>query len=169
MMTKEYLRRMGHEPNNGEASHDLSRFLCFGKEGALGGREFGDPISTFRCLPVLAFQLYRQGRPMEGERISRVKARGSPDAAITAVCSEPAIAKDDLRAWIRTDAEAALLWPFHSPAVPEGPYAKIDIGAGTTNASIFRVVADPETGYKTRERISFFGACSKPTGMDAID
>ena len=83
---------------------------------------------------------------MEGERISRVKARGSLDAAITAVCSEPAIAKDDLRAWIRTEAEAALLWPFHSPAVPEGPYAKIDIGAGTTNASISRVVADPETG-----------------------
>jgi hypothetical protein len=34
---------MGRELNKGEASHELSRFLCFAKEGALRGREFGDP------------------------------------------------------------------------------------------------------------------------------
>src|SRR5215831_17472812 len=34
---EEYRRRMGRELNKGEASHDLSRFLCFGKEGALRG------------------------------------------------------------------------------------------------------------------------------------
>ena len=48
-----YRRRMGRELNKGEASHDLSRFLCFGKEGALHGREFGDQIHTFSCLSVL--------------------------------------------------------------------------------------------------------------------
>ena len=37
----------------GEASHELSRFLCFGKEGALRGREFGDQLHTFSCLSVL--------------------------------------------------------------------------------------------------------------------
>jgi TnpA family transposase len=31
---EEYRRRMGRELNKGEASHELSRFLCFGKEGA---------------------------------------------------------------------------------------------------------------------------------------
>jgi hypothetical protein len=37
----------------GEASHELSLFLCFGKEGALRGREFGDQLHTFSCLSVL--------------------------------------------------------------------------------------------------------------------
>jgi TnpA family transposase len=50
---EEYRRRMGRELNKGEASHDLSRFLCFGKEGALPGREFGDQVHTFSCLAVL--------------------------------------------------------------------------------------------------------------------
>jgi len=44
---------MGRELNKGEASHDLSRFLCFGKEGVLRGREFGDQVQTFSCLSVL--------------------------------------------------------------------------------------------------------------------
>ena len=48
-----YRRRMGRELNKGEASHDLSRFLCFGKEGVLRGREFGDQIHTFSCLSIL--------------------------------------------------------------------------------------------------------------------
>ena len=43
---EEYRRRMGRELNKGEASHDLSRFLCFGKEGAVRGREFGDQIHS---------------------------------------------------------------------------------------------------------------------------
>jgi hypothetical protein len=34
-------------------SHELSRFLCFGKEGALHGREFEDHLHTFSCLAVL--------------------------------------------------------------------------------------------------------------------
>ena len=50
---EEYRRRMGRELNKGEASHDLSRFLCFGKEGVLRGREFGDQLHTFSCLSVL--------------------------------------------------------------------------------------------------------------------
>jgi hypothetical protein len=44
---------MGRELNKGEAAHDLSRFLCFGKEGVLRGREFGDQVHTFSCLSVL--------------------------------------------------------------------------------------------------------------------
>jgi TnpA family transposase len=50
---EEYRQRMSRELNKGEASHDLSRFLCFGKEGALRGREFGDQLHTFSCLSVL--------------------------------------------------------------------------------------------------------------------
>jgi len=50
---EKYRRRMGRELNKGEAAHDLSRFLCFGKEGVLRGREFGDQVHTFSCLSVL--------------------------------------------------------------------------------------------------------------------
>ncbi|MBV8969032.1 MAG: Tn3 family transposase, partial [Verrucomicrobia bacterium] len=50
---EKYRRRMGRELNNGEPAHDLSRFLCFGKEGVLRGREFGDQVHTFSCLSVL--------------------------------------------------------------------------------------------------------------------
>ena len=50
---EDYRRRMGRELNKGEASHDLSQFLCFGKEGVLRGREFGDQVHTFSCLSVL--------------------------------------------------------------------------------------------------------------------
>jgi hypothetical protein len=50
---EEYHRRMSRELKKGEASHDLSRFLSFGKEGAMRGREFGDQVSTFICLSIL--------------------------------------------------------------------------------------------------------------------
>jgi hypothetical protein len=46
-------RRAGRELNKGEASHDLSRFLCFGKEGKLRGREFEDQLHSFSCLAIL--------------------------------------------------------------------------------------------------------------------
>jgi len=64
MMTKEYLRRMGCELNKGEASHDLSRFLSFGKEGVLAGREFGDPIPMFRCLSALPNAVVGRNTPL---------------------------------------------------------------------------------------------------------
>jgi TnpA family transposase len=50
---EEYRRRMGRKLNKGGASHELSRFLCFGKEGALRGREFGDQLHTFSYLAVM--------------------------------------------------------------------------------------------------------------------
>jgi TnpA family transposase len=48
-----YRRRMGRELKKGEAAHDLSRVLCFGQEGVLRGREFGDQSHTFSCFSIL--------------------------------------------------------------------------------------------------------------------
>ncbi len=60
--------------NKGEASHDLSRFLSFAKEGVLAGREFGDPIPTFRCLSVLPNAVVGRDTLLAGIRTeSRVK------------------------------------------------------------------------------------------------
>lgn len=73
---------------------------------------------------------------------------------------------EQIRDWLRSEGEAAMWWPFQSPAVGPGPYAKLDIGAGTTHASLYRIfgeVGTPKTG------IAFFGASTVPTGMDAVD
>jgi TnpA family transposase len=84
---EEYRRRMSRELNKGEASHDLSRFLSFGKEGAMRGREFGDQLHTFSCLSLLhnavvawntiqigniVEQLRVEGQQIEGETLSHV-------------------------------------------------------------------------------------------------
>jgi hypothetical protein len=61
---------MGRELNQGEASHGLSRFLSFGKEGVLAGRQFGDPIPTFRCLSVLPNAVVGRNTLLAGVRIS---------------------------------------------------------------------------------------------------
>ena len=73
---EEYRRRMGRELNKGEASHDLSRFLCFGKEGALRGREFGDQIHTFSCLSVLHNAVVAWNTLHIGPIVGQLRAEG---------------------------------------------------------------------------------------------
>jgi TnpA family transposase len=67
---------MGRELNKGEASHDLSRFLCFGKEGALRGREFGDQIQTFSCLSVLHNAVVAWNTLHIGNIVGQLRAEG---------------------------------------------------------------------------------------------
>jgi TnpA family transposase len=67
---EEYRRRQGRELNKGEAAHDLSRFLFFGKHGELRGRSFDDQYRSFSCLGVLhnavvAWNIIRIGRLVE--------------------------------------------------------------------------------------------------------
>jgi hypothetical protein len=72
----------------------------------------------------------------------------------------------EVRDWIRSEGEAAMWWPFQSPAIAAGPYAKVDIGAGTTHASLYRIFGTartPKTG------LAFFGAVTVSYGMDAVD
>jgi TnpA family transposase len=73
---EEYRRRMGRELNKGEASHDLSRFLCFGKEGALRGREFGDQIHTFIFLSVLHNAVVAWNTLHIGSIVDQLRAEG---------------------------------------------------------------------------------------------
>src|SRR5262249_54759854 len=49
------------------------------------------------------------------------------------------VGDSDLRNLIRSEAEAAMCLAVKSPAVNEGPFAEVDIGAGTTHASIFSI------------------------------
>jgi hypothetical protein len=72
------------------------------------------------------------------------------------------------REWVRSEAEAALLWPFFSPAVAEGLYASVDIGAGSTDATFFRITSIHEGGAWRKDKIAFLGANARPPGMDAV-
>jgi hypothetical protein len=58
------------ELNKGEAAHDLSRSLFFGKQGELRGRSFDDQFRSFSCLGVLhnavvAWNIIHVGRLVE--------------------------------------------------------------------------------------------------------
>jgi hypothetical protein len=145
------------------------------------GMTIGIPMSFYRDDTLLrafveiarvAWVLFRQGPPLSGGRLDLKQARQCLDEGYEAVRADP-IAADEVRFWVRSEAEAALWWAFRSPQVPDGPYAKVDIGAGTTNASVFRIVAehqpDEHGGRLTKLKMAFFGADSGPTGMDAVD
>jgi hypothetical protein len=81
----------------------------------------------------------------------------------------PTIAEDDVRNLIRSEAEAAMCLAVKSPAVNDGPFAEVDIGAGTTHASIFAILPRFNGQRWLKERLAFFGARSEPFGMDAVD
>jgi len=67
---------------------------------------------------------------------------------------------------IRYEDEAAIWWPLRSPSVGAGPYAKIDIGAGTTQVNLFRIFGPVQSPKRSMVRS---GAAAAPFGMDAVD
>lgn len=75
----------------------------------------------------------------------------------------------DWRTWVRSEVESALLVPFMSPAVADGLFAAIDIGAGTTDASFFRITPQFRDGTWHKHGLAIFGAHSGPPGVDAVD
>jgi hypothetical protein len=116
---------------------------------------------TFVRIARVAWVLFKsQGRLKDG-RIKLDAARECLAEAWRAVEEDPTPG-DEVRLWVRTEAEAALWWAFRSPQVSAGPYCKVDVGAGTTSSSVFRIVGG-------KEKMAFFGAASVPTGMDAVD
>jgi hypothetical protein len=71
----------------------------------------------------------------------------------------------DAKRWVRPEVEAALLWPYRSWDAETGIYAAVDVGAGTTGASFFHIVAN---GDSTRHLAVFSTSCDAP-GTDAVD
>ncbi len=109
----------------------------------------------------VAWALFRRHGGLEDGRIKVDSAREYVADAWRTVEEHPT-PDDDVRLWVRTEAEAALWWAFRSPQVAAGPYCKVDVGAGTTSSSVFRIVGG-------KEKMAFFGAASVPAGMDALD
>ena len=119
--------------------------------------------SLFLRIAQRAWLLYRGEGPVGSvlliERAIRLLQK-YPDTNI------PTIPEYEIRDWVRSEGEAAMWWPFQSPAVRPGPYAKIDIGAGTTHASLYRIYGDTQT---PKRGLAFFGAATVAVGMDAMD
>lgn len=78
----------------------------------------------------------------------------------------PAISSRD---WIRSEAEAGLLWIYRSPLVGEGLHGCVDIGAGTTDVSFFRIRMRHEDDAWVKDALGFYSARSAPPAMDTLD
>jgi hypothetical protein len=74
--------------------------------------------------------------------------------------------EEEAREWIRREADASLWMVLHSPSVPAGPYALVDIGAGWTHTSLFRIFGKVHT---IKRSLAPFGSGAVPIGMDAVD
>jgi len=75
----------------------------------------------------------------------------------------------DHREWVRSEAEAGLLWIFESPRVAAGLYMCVDVGAGTTDVSVFRIAETFEEDTWVKGKLAFYSAVSGRPGVDAID
>jgi hypothetical protein len=123
----------------------------------------------FLWIARAAWRLFRQAGPLESSVILSIPKTVSQLAASFSAVETTQIPAESLRDWIRSEAEAAMWWAFQSPAIRAGTYGKIDIGAGTTNASLFHIFEDHQAGRWIKSGIAFFGAASTPVGMDAVD
>ena len=154
-----------------EGHRSIAEYLRGRMEGVSIGMTMGLPMAFFKeqqlkasflAIAKQAWALYRNegiiGSVLPFERACRLLEKHRSTSATPTP-------EYEVREWIRSEAEAAMWWPFQSPAVAAGPYAKVDIGAGTTHASLFRIVQ--KNGVKTG--LAFFGAVSVPVGMDAVD
>jgi hypothetical protein len=132
---------------------------------------FADPElrEEFLTIARAAWHLHRSRGPLPSWSLGVKDTRQWLDDAFGAVATKGALSPDQVRDWLRSEAEASMLWAFRSPGVPAGPYLKVDVGAGTTNASMFRILDDHIGGEWVKTGFAFFGTYSGPHGMDAVD
>ena len=83
--------------------------------------------------------------------------------------SIPPIEELEVSDWIRAEAPAALIWAFRSPRVAAGLYAVVDVGAGTTSSSWFRIEGSYYGGRWMKNQMAFYGAACSAPGADAIE
>jgi len=88
-----YRRQQGRELNKGEAGHDLSRFLFFGKAGALRGRGFEDQFRSFSRLGVLHNAVVAWNTRRLGAGVEQLRAEGHQIAAAALALTTPLMRK----------------------------------------------------------------------------
>jgi hypothetical protein len=119
--------------------------------------------TTFLSIAKRAWTLYRSEGPLDPILpIDKAHKLLEQNRSLI-VASTP---EYEVRDWVRSEGEAAMWWPFQSPSIGAGPYAKVDIGAGTTHASLYRIYGNVQT---PKIGLAFLGAATEPVGMDAVD
>ncbi len=108
---------------------------------------------TLRAIGRADTMTIREGEELLAEARERLDAKGE-----TTHTSD----------WVRAESEAGLLWFFRSPAVRPGVYGSVDIGAGTTDVSFFRIWDEFQDGRWRPAGIQFHGDATGPVGMDLI-
>lgn len=154
-----------------EGHRAVESYLGTAASGVNLGMTMGVPMAFFRdqrlknaflSIARRAWSLYKSegllGPSLALDRAIRVLR--SHDSIL------PELKEYEIRDWIRSEAEAAMWWAFQSPTIAPGPYGKVDIGAGTTHASLYRIYGAAQVA---KTGIAFLGAASVPVGMDAID
>jgi hypothetical protein len=126
--------------------------------------EFGSLRCQFLKIARAAEILHKQGQFTEPS----LPLKTAKEAIRFAKGVLAADAIDD-RFWLRSEAEADMFWPVRCPGVPPGPYAQVDIGAGTTNAAVVSIWERNFTKRWIKDSLGFYGAQSVETGTDAID
>ena len=122
--------------------------------------------AEFLIIAKTAWRLFRREGSMP-EDLTLTDSRRLIDKSVDEQVS--GMTNEEIRDWVRSESEAAMWWAFQSPSVKDGPFAQIDVGAGTTNASLFRICGKFENGKWVKTNMGFFHSCSEPSGMDAVD
>lgn len=73
---EDFRRLQTKEINKGERSHDLDRFLFFGKQGALRSKDFLDQQHSFSCLAILHNAIVAWNLSELPAALKRLKKRG---------------------------------------------------------------------------------------------
>jgi hypothetical protein len=116
----------------------------------------------FADLGSRAAMLRRERGPLGGESLSFDAARALLEQAAALVPKGSGPLQD-----VYPESQAGLWWAFKSPTISEGRFAEVDVGAGTTNASVFSLYDAGQDARK--ERLHVFGAAAVHQGMDDVD
>lgn len=124
--------------------------------------------NEFITIARSAYYLYKSMGVRTQTFIPIREARDNAHVARNVIEGRSPLADDQVRNWVRSEAEAAMLWAFRSPRVQYGRYFEMDIGAGTTNSSVFNISAEYVGDRWVKSGIVFYGASSSPKGMDMV-
>src|SRR5580700_10032680 len=139
-------------------------------EGVDTGMTLGVPMTffddeqlnaAFRTIACRAWSFYCNEGLLDSalliEKARRVLEKHSTARAATA--------DYEVQDLIRCEGDAAIWWLLNSPAVGTGPFAQVDVGAGTTQANLFRIFGKVHTVKRSQVP---YGAAAVPVGMDAV-
>ena len=165
----DYCRRLKpeHVPRMGMTIGVPMRYLS---SGTSPQEEHSSTIhlrDEFLGIARVAFDIFKIDHPNIASGIGVEEASVLVKNARGRVAAKPP--PTDPRDWVRSEAEAGCLWIFESPEVGDGLFGCVDIGAGTTDASFFRLQSKRDGHRLVKHGLAFYSSESSPPGVDEVD